>query len=496
MSHKPLVLKPSSASTGTGFPKNKAHWTILVVDDDEEVHAVTRLILSKVNFKNRGIKLLDAYSAAEAAAMLTANPDIAIILLDVVMESDDAGLQLVRRIRHEFANPAVRIILRTGQPGQAPEERVIVDYDIDDYKAKSELTSQKLFTAIIAGLRSYEIITSLEKNRRGLEKILECSDTLFKEHSMRQFASGVLTQLSAFLECKPNGILCIVEEYPLPAGECSAHHACGGLRVLASSGEYAACLDCKLGDECRHQEIAEHINRAIREHSNQYTSDYTVLFLNVDEAGGTVALLHCDLEADANDRRLLSLFASKIAIGLSNAIYHEKLITAEEAAVTDVLTGLNNRRQLLRLSLPLAAGVKRAGVACAVAVLDIDHFKSINDNYGHDAGDAVLRRVGELMKNRFRSSDIVARIGGEEFCVVATQIPPDQAFTLFNDFRNHLAEEKIIVADQQLSVTVSIGVSTRVRDSIEDMVIAADALLYQAKQSGRNRVIIDSPQSF
>ncbi|HOV15675.1 MAG TPA: DUF3369 domain-containing protein, partial [Spirochaetota bacterium] len=165
--------------------ENKDFWKIMIVDDDKEVHTVTHLVLSFFNFKGKKVKLIDAYTAKEAERLLSENPDTAIILLDVVMEEDDSGLKLVKYIRDILKNNFVRIILRTGQPGQAPEEKVIIEYDINDYKAKTELTAQKLFTTIVSSLRSYQDIMTIEKNKIGLEKIIEASANIFKVQSMR-----------------------------------------------------------------------------------------------------------------------------------------------------------------------------------------------------------------------------------------------------------------------------------------------------------------------
>ena len=129
-------------------------WKILIVDDEEDIHLVTKLALKHFEFDGRDLLFLHAYSAAEAIQQLADTPDIAIVLLDVVMETEHAGLALVRYIREELGNSAVRIVLRTGQPGQAPEQEVIRQYDINDYKNKAELTSSKLFTLVFASLRA------------------------------------------------------------------------------------------------------------------------------------------------------------------------------------------------------------------------------------------------------------------------------------------------------------------------------------------------------
>ena len=484
MNATPLKLKPSAPRDRTTALLRD--WRVLIVDDDVEVHAVTRLILGKMRFKGRGIELLSAHSAAQARSLLEKERDIAVVLLDVVMETDDAGLRLVSVIRKELGNVATRIILRTGQPGQAPEEQVIVDYDINDYKAKSELTAQKLFTTVVAALRSYETIVALEKTRKGLEKILDSTSALFQVHSLQQFAAGVLTQLSAFLGCQPNGIICVQYE-PDKLHDSSAHD--DGLRVLASTGECAGCVTECLGCQCKHTALLEVVRQALRQQKNQLTDEYTVLYLDTGDTRATAALLHGGLgEADESDRKLLELFSAKISIALANALTYQKMISAEQAATTDFLTGLNNRRQLLRLGLPMLASARRSATPLAVAMLDIDHFKRVNDTWGHDAGDEVLARIGQLLKASFRSSDIVARFGGEEFCILAPGLSPEEAFSLFDAFRLRLAEERFTFGGEQVAITISIGVSTEVIDSIDTMIAAADTQLYRAKERGRNRV--------
>jgi len=107
-------------------------WKIAVIDDDQAVHEGTRFALSDYVLHGQTLEILSAYSAAEGRALMRAHPDIAAVLLDVIMETDAAGLDLVEYIRNDIKNETVRIILRTGQPGQAPERRVIVQYDIND----------------------------------------------------------------------------------------------------------------------------------------------------------------------------------------------------------------------------------------------------------------------------------------------------------------------------------------------------------------------------
>ena len=148
-------------------------WKVLIVDDEPAVHQVTELALRDLRYEDRPLCFLHAYSREQAQQLLPDHKDLAVVLLDVVMEEDDSGLQLVRYIREELENHMVRIILRTGQPGQAPEFDVILAFDINDYKTKEDLTSVKLFTAMIVALRSYCDLLRIEHGKNHLEHLVD-----------------------------------------------------------------------------------------------------------------------------------------------------------------------------------------------------------------------------------------------------------------------------------------------------------------------------------
>lgn len=144
------------------MPANNQPWKILIVDDDEDIHDVTVLTLKRLSFDDRPLQFLHAYTALEARQYLTSYADVAVALVDVVMEAESAGLDLVKTIRDELKNEAIRIILRTGYPGLAPEESVTLNYDINDYREKTELTAQRLKTVIITALRSYKALVTIQ----------------------------------------------------------------------------------------------------------------------------------------------------------------------------------------------------------------------------------------------------------------------------------------------------------------------------------------------
>jgi len=151
-------------SVGDERPSNS--WLVLLVDDEPEIHEITRLVLADVSFTGLPVELHSAYSATQAKAFLQAHPGTALLLLDVVMESDDAGLALVRYVRDYLHNPDLQIVLRTGQPGMAPERDVVLQYEINGYFLKTEITAQKLYSIVISALRTYQYIKTLQPVKR------------------------------------------------------------------------------------------------------------------------------------------------------------------------------------------------------------------------------------------------------------------------------------------------------------------------------------------
>ena len=174
-------------------------WKVLIADDEPEVHEVTRLVLGSFRFEERPLTFLSAYSAAEAFELIQSQPDIAVLLLDVVMETEHAGLEIVRRIRQELGNHCVRIVLRTGQPGQAPEQDVISSYDINDYKEKTELTAARFQTTLFVALRSYRDLMTIESSKQGLEQVIDASaDIFFAARKCQFFRNGAQTFVASF----------------------------------------------------------------------------------------------------------------------------------------------------------------------------------------------------------------------------------------------------------------------------------------------------------
>ncbi|CAM5196662.1 hypothetical protein ALON55S_00172 [Alishewanella longhuensis] len=259
--------------------------------------------------------------------MLSSHPDIAIVLLDVVMETDDAGLQVARYIREQLQNQFVRIILRTGQPGQAPERQVIVDYDINDYKSKTELTAQKLFTVIMSSLRSYRDIISLEQSRQGLAKIIDASVDLFSSHSMEQFIDGVLQQLTSVLGCDENA--CLVSS-SLVAGTMQTTDP-HDLFVFAGQGEFERQEGRPIKKRCWNLPCWMLFEEALTSKDIVYRDNFLVAYCCSKLAGFTAVCLWLIWPYVENKKKLIELFAQNVQVAYENVqLQHEVEDTQRE----------------------------------------------------------------------------------------------------------------------------------------------------------------------
>ncbi len=340
--------------TGPALSSSPARkWKIAVIDDDPAVHEGTRFALSDYVLNGQGLDILSAYSAAEGRELMRQHSDIAAVLLDVIMETDSAGLDLVEFIRNEIRNETVRIVLRTGQPGQAPERRVIVDYDINDYKAKTELTADKLFTSLTAALRSYQQLERMVQTRRGLEIIIDAASTLYDFKSMQRLAEGVLTQISSLLNVDCAGILVLRD-----GGSVSDDFA-----VLAGSGCYSRFIG-SAGPRALDNDLRQMVEDAFRRRKHEFADHRTVLYIRTGSGREVVVLLQAERPLSETDRALVEIFGSRLSIAFDNVILYQQLHEANTqledrvAQRTRALMLANRRLSAQWLRLQRANGFK------------------------------------------------------------------------------------------------------------------------------------------
>jgi signal transduction histidine kinase len=328
-------------------------WKIAVIDDDQAVHEGTRFALSDYSLNGQGLEILSAYSGSEGRALMRAHSDIAAVLLDVIMETDAAGLDLVEYIRNELRNETVRIILRTGQPGQAPERRVIVQYDINDYKAKTELTADKLFTSLTAALRSYQQLERMVQTRRGLEIIIDAASTLYDFKSMQRLAEGVLTQIASLLNVDCAGILVLRD-----GGDVNDHFS-----VLAGSGCYSRFIGSS-GASSLDPDLRSMVEAAFRRRKHEFVDHRTVLYVRTGSGREVVVLLQAERQLSETDRSLVEIFGSRLSIAFDNVILYQQLQQANAqledrvAQRTRALMHANRRLSAQWLRLQRANGFK------------------------------------------------------------------------------------------------------------------------------------------
>lgn len=277
-------------------------YNVLIVDDEEVVHNMTSLALRDVVFNKRGINFLHAYSAAQAKDIIEKTPNIAVIFLDVIMETNSAGLDLVKVIREDLNNKAVRIILRTGQADMSPEEEVIINYDINDYKDKTELTQQKLFTSLISSLRSYNDLIRIQNSKDGLKKVLKSTSSLVKFKFINEFFSGLVQQIVSLISTCPTGtnnIDTIVGFYKDEK-----------LVKLVGTGQYS---DEQTASLALITKFSKDIKQ-IFNNSETIKKDKYMIFKNIDENSKSILLiLEGNISALSISDELLELFINNAA---------------------------------------------------------------------------------------------------------------------------------------------------------------------------------------
>ncbi len=314
-------------STGPLAPARPAQrpWKILVVDDDESVLQITALVLADLTFRGRPVELVERRSGEAALKTLQADPEIALVLLDVVMESTDAGLRTVKAIREEMQNSAVRIVLRTGQPGSAPERDVVMLYEIDGYELKTGLTSQSLLTVVVSALRAYDLIRTMERSRQGLELIVNATAELSQRRSLRTFASGVLTQLQAMIGQCCDGLFCAHAPRALSGAD-------PGWEVLAGSGRYANWTGQRLDEADPSGGFGRLL--AVQPDAAFSSADRgSVIALHTPMRKGAVIWIDSVLELEPVHRQLVEVFCAKISVAFTNVHLLEQLRKSQQATV-------------------------------------------------------------------------------------------------------------------------------------------------------------------
>jgi response regulator RpfG family c-di-GMP phosphodiesterase len=381
-----------------------AKWKILITDDEPEVHNITKSVLKKFTFEDRELEFFSAYSGKEALEILKKNPDISLILLDVVMESDDAGLKVAKAIREDLKNREIRIVLRTGQPGSAPEKQVILDYDINDYKEKTELTSIKLYTTVIASLRASKDLQTIKQNTIGLHKIIESSKSMFKEKSLLHFIEEILTQLVTILNLSDTNEIKAKDAFivTLKNDEFTVLHTTGKFKkenpldILTSNA-------------------TDLLYEAFEKERSFYKNDRYVGFFQSEDDKTILLYVEGCGKLDDLDKNLLEIFSNNISIAFNNICLNDEIIDTQAEIVGKLGGIIENRSQETALHVNRVAHMSYILAKAYGLSEEKAHMLRLASPM-HDIGkvaipDEILLKPGKLTKDEFKVIKTHSKVG-------------------------------------------------------------------------------------
>ena len=333
-----------SAEEETAGPFQK-NWVVLSVEDNQPYQDVLESALQEVVFEGRKIEILRASSAASAATILSKRQDISVILLDIVMETDDAGFYLIDTIRNVIGDELIRIVVLTGQPGVKPHDNAINEYNISEYWNKTDLSADKLKSVVVSNLRTWQLSQELKIARRGLQMIVDASRSLTARQDTSEFAHTVLEEIARVINV-PNtgGIVCIVK-----TGIESLQLA----PIVAASSHFRELIDARLEsvfslyNDDRQQRVEKAVFEAWQTQQHIVESDFTLLFFDTSEHDDKqyIMLVDSPHALDSNHLNLLQAFAENISSGFINQALMNKL---SQLAYLDTPTGIHNFNWLAR----------------------------------------------------------------------------------------------------------------------------------------------------
>ncbi len=394
-------------------PKVKADkvWKILIVDDDEAVHQVTKLVLADADIEHRKLEIHSAYSSEEAKEVLSDNDDFCMVFLDVVMETDDAGLQLVGWIRKELQNQAIRIVLRTGQAGTAPEATVIKEFDINDYKEKTDFTAGKMITTVYASIRAYRDIMTIQRSLDGFKQLIKSTHELLKIDQFKAFGSAALDHLMTLMDVESSALYIARNQLDFEQASSNLIIACTGKYVSESESLETSDID---------DEVKQRIQEVFA--TKQSYSDDTCFVGYYETASNTSSVLYINFDDDAEHFKanLVELFATNVALILEGLSKRHEVDRTQRELLYIVGEAIEARCKTT------GAHVKRVALICSLFAeklgLNEQFIESIRLAAPlHDIGkiaipERVLNKPSNLDEDEWSIMKTHAEIGSEILC--------------------------------------------------------------------------------
>ena len=388
---KPALIKP---------------WKVAIIDDEEQVHAVTQMVLKNALVDDHPLTFLNAHSAEEGLRLFQDHPDIALAFIDVIMETDDAGLKLIHHIRNNLQNHATRIVLRTGQPGTAPEETVIRTYDINDYKSKTELTDTKLKTCVYSSIRSYRDIITIETSKRGMQKVIAASDSVLRSKALHQFGNGILTHTVQLLNIKTAEMYLVSQHVDL-FGDAE-------LILLAATGDEVR-FNTEWDTDILPGDVKKAIIDTLKHKQSTATEDVFIGYYHTDENTQSVLYTRFREEHNPLQDEILKLFAANITLIFQNLHNREHIQETQKELLLVLGDAIEQR------SKETGSHVRRVALMCELMALKLGQSNEYAEILRHasplhDIGkigipETILHKPGKLDDTEWEAMKTHAQIG-------------------------------------------------------------------------------------
>jgi len=429
------------------------HWKVLIVDDEPLVHQVTKSVLTNITIDSRKVEFLSAFSAQEAMGVMRRHDDIAVIFLDVVMETPDAGLTICRDIREKLNNHLVQIILRTGQPGSNPENDIVLKYKINGYKDKTELSAQKLFTCLVSALRSYQDLVNIKKSKVGLSKVIAATQQINQSNSVPLFMDGVLSQVVTLIDnCKHSFVFEMSSTAELPET----------VRLMSSFGDEQIDKFEDFKRLLQRRLLTEFKNKQPLESPEQF-----IQYFNFGERYRYVLFLETDKELSTLDLELLQLLSSNIQIALDNLFNYQVVISSQQEVIIQLFNALRAQvngssssvKIILNVSLQLCfdADVGKGNIRLIETLLSFNHQAFITPSNkprllredDHDVNKNTLSLVLKQLNERFDGTGFPSNLTGNKITLAARIIT---LASVLESLLSNRAYKKALTFDASLSI--------------------------------------------
>lgn len=399
---EPEIIEPETVRASTKF------WRILVVDDDKAVHQVTRLVLSGTEIEHRKLEIVSAYSSAEAKAILLKDNDFCMAFVDVVMETDHAGLELIDWIRNEMKNQAIRLVLRTGQAGNAPEASVIKDFDINDYKEKTDFTSNKMITTVYAAIRAYRDIMTIQRSLDAFKQLISSTHDLLKINKIKAFGSAALDHLLTLMDVESSALY-------IARSQIDFDDVSNNL-ILACTGKYISESD-SLDTSKIDQIVKNKIKKAFKEKSHYNDAQCFVGYYETSFDSSSVLYIEFEEDAEHFRANLAELYATNVALILESLTRQYEIERTQKELLYIVGEAIENQSQ------ETGFHVKRVAIICEILANKL----GLNEKYAqalklaaplHDIGkiaipEDILHKPGKLNDNEWKIMQTHAEVGAE-----------------------------------------------------------------------------------